>query len=103
MVNKFLSRLDNRTLRWVLIIIVRIMYRIRSKESIRKVYYDSTFRVWGYQFKINFFWNTGPGWVTCKEYFESQLLTYFANQYKPKAGDIDVDVGAGLGEEAIVL
>jgi len=59
--------------------------------------------VWGYQFKINFFWNTGPGWVTCKEYFESQLLTYFANQYKPKAGDIVVDVGAGLGEEAIVL
>jgi FkbM family methyltransferase len=103
MINKLLGRLDNQALRWILIIIVRIMYAIRSKEALQKVYYHHNFRVWGYQFKSNFFWNTGPGWITGKNFFESQLLHYFANQYRPKEGDVIIDLGAGLGEEMIVL
>jgi len=103
MVNKLLKQLDNRPLRWILIIIIRIMYAIRSDENILKVFYDHTFSVCGYQFKTHFFWNTGPGWITGKQYFASQLLHYFANQYQPKKGDVVIDLGAGLGEEMIVL
>jgi FkbM family methyltransferase len=103
MVNDLLNLLDNRVLRWLLVIIVRVMYAIRSKENVQKVYYADAFRVWGYQFEANFFWNTGPGWITSKQHFESQLLKYFANQYQPKQGDVVIDLGAGLGEETIVL
>ena len=103
MVNELLRRLDNWALRWLLIPIIRLMYAFRSKQDLQKVFYNRTLGVWGYQFKDCFFWNTGPGWITSKKYFESQLLHYFANQYKPKTGDIVIDLGAGLGEEMIVL
>jgi FkbM family methyltransferase len=79
------------------------MYVIRTKQRIQGFYYHAKFQTWGYRFKTNFFWNTGPGWATCRQYFESQLLHFFANQYRPKTGDVVLDLGAGLGEESIIF
>lgn len=103
MINKFLSRLNNDQLRWILLLIIRIMYAVRSKETLQQVYYHQQFQIWGYKFEKNFFWNTGPGWITGRRHFESQLLHYFANQYRPKNGDVVIDLGAGLGEESTIF
>jgi len=103
MVNFILAKLDAKPFRWILCMLIRTVYLIRRKEPIKNVFYHKTFKLWGYQFTKTFFWNTGPGWITSKKYFESQLRRYFANQYQPKNGDIVIDLGAGLGEEAILM
>ena len=103
MINELLRKLDNRALRWLLILLIRAMYKLRTNEDLQKVFYHRTFRLWGYQLKNKFFWNVGPGWITGKKHFESVLLHYFANQYQPKKGDVIIDLGAGVGEEMIVL
>ena len=50
-----------------------------------------------------FFGTLDQAETTSKQYFESQLLKYFANQYQPKQRDVVIDLAARLGEETIVF
>ncbi|NJM26391.1 MAG: FkbM family methyltransferase [Bacteroidia bacterium] len=45
----------------------------------------------------------GPGWAYTTPYLEQLFVDTYGFEYKPRAGDVVVDIGAGLGEEVIVV
>jgi FkbM family methyltransferase len=69
---------------------VEVKYRPQSRAYL--------FRVRGITYM-----SLGPGWAYSFDYLKNQVMNTFCHFYIPKRGDCVVDLGAGLGEEALVI
>jgi FkbM family methyltransferase len=86
----------------VLIPIIYIGYRINGRV-IRTVRYLKEFQLWYYKTDRYSFLSTGPGWAYSYNFLLDTLKRVSCFYYLPKEGDVVVDIGAGIGEEAIIL
>ncbi|HEY0653548.1 MAG TPA: FkbM family methyltransferase [Chryseosolibacter sp.] len=78
------------------------MYK-RKGMPIKSVRYLKSLRVWEFKLDDAYFYSTGPGWVYSHEYLKQQFKENLGYRYFPQAGDVVVDVGAGVGEELMVF
>src|SRR5436309_3119750 len=86
----FLSRLSS------------LLYFLKGNGIVRVEYHN---QVRAYEFRIGriSYMSLGPGWAFSFQYLINLLQSTYCYQYMPKHGDCVVDIGAGLGEESIVL
>jgi FkbM family methyltransferase len=102
MINNLLRFLDKPLLRLFLSGLIFVNY-LRKGIKIKKVKYIKSLRKWYYK-EIGFsFLSTSAGWAYCYSFLFKQLMHISCYKYIPKMGDIIIDIGAGLGEESIVL
>ncbi len=89
-------------LRSLLIMLIFFQYRIRGKR-IEKVAFHKQFGAWEFRIAGTSYLSSGPGWVYDYDYLIDQFRKLSGFHYMPENGDTVVDVGAGVGEETIIL
>jgi FkbM family methyltransferase len=100
--NRVLSFFERMKFYGILSNILYAMYRLKGK-NIRKVSYLRELKVWEFQISNAFYYSTGPGWSYDFDYLLAQFQHNLGFFYQPQNGDVVIDVGAGVGEETIVL
>jgi FkbM family methyltransferase len=100
--NKIIRILNTPLLRGALKKLIFIQYARRGKK-IQRVQYHSDFDAWEFRIDGTSFLSSGPGWCYDKEYLLQLFRDLSGNGYVPTNGDVVVDIGAGVGEETIVL
>ena len=100
--DSILKSLNRGATRGVLRWILAVGYKLRgiSPESIR---YHKNSNSWEYRIDGVSYLSSGPGWAYNYDFLIDQLKQLSGNHYLPKAGDIVVDIGAGVGEETIIF
>lgn len=101
-VNRALKILQMLGMYGVLRMIIYLMYKIRGRK-IQSVKYLSDENAWEFKIDGIFYYSTGPGWSYDQNYLMTQFQSNLGYFYTPKAGDVVIDVGAGVGEEMMVL
>lgn len=81
--------------------LVEFMYY--KKGSKASIYYDECTKVWHFMVDGFFFCVEAPGWERDYNMLEKRLKQITCFKYLPRPGDIVVDLGAGLGEECLIL
>lgn len=79
------------------------MQYARKGKNIEKVKYHSEFGAWEFRMDGTSYLSSGPGWSYDKNYLTTLFKSLSGNRYLPVAGDTVIDIGAGVGEETIVL
>lgn len=82
--------------------ISRIMYLVKGFGFV-KVAYKPQFRAYEFKVKGISYFSIGPGWAYSFAYLKEILRNTFCYYYTPQPGDCVVDIGAGLGEETVVM
>lgn len=100
--NEFLNFLQQYKLYWIMKQLIYIGYKRRGKK-LDKVIYNEALKVWIFSLDGFHFVNKGPGWVQDFDYLLDNLKKYSAHHYLPKEGDCVIDLGAGIGEETLIL
>ncbi len=102
MVNKILNILDRGRYYRTLSAIIYRMYKLKGK-NINNVSFIKDLKVWEFEINHAFYYSTGPGWSYDYDFLFDQFKSNLGFFYLPKEGDVVIDVGAGVGEETIVL
>jgi FkbM family methyltransferase len=100
--NKILNALNRRGFYRTLAIIIYFMYKIKGR-NISSVSFIRDLRVWEFQIDNMYYYSTGPGWSYDYQFLLDQFKKNLGYFYLPQEGDIVIDIGAGVGEETIVL
>jgi FkbM family methyltransferase len=100
--NQILFFFDKPGLRYLLYPLIYINY-VRKGEKIKKVTYNSQYKLWCYTVGRFSFFSSSPGWVYSFNYLFRILKQISCYAYLPQKGDIVLDVGAGLGEETLIM
>lgn len=100
--NTFLRWLDNPATLWLLKKIIFLRYKQRGKK-IEEVNYHRELAAWEFKIDKISYLGSGPGWIYDQDYLHNQLKQLSGFAYMPKHGDIVIDIGAGVGEEAIIF
>lgn len=101
-INRILNSLQRLGLYRLLSSIIYIMYKLKGKK-IKQVSFLKDLNVWEFQIENVYYYSTGPGWSYDQNYLLNQFKQNLGYFYLPKEGDVVIDVGAGVGEEMIVL
>ncbi len=99
---KILNHLHTSGYYRFLSILCSIVYFVKGNGFV-KVKYIQSFRAYECRIKGISYLTPGPGWAYSYGYLSSLLASTYSYYYHPKLGDTAVDIGAGLGEESIVL
>lgn len=75
----------------------------RKGKNIERVMYDKSHKAWVFTLDGFHFVSKGPGWVQEFSYLLDNLKRYSGHHYLPKAGDLVIDLGAGVGEETLTF
>jgi FkbM family methyltransferase len=102
MINRFLSLIDIPVFRGLLKILIVLNY-LRKGIKIQQVKYFSSFNKWYYKVNGISFFSTSAGWAYSYEFLLNEIKNISCYAYLPKAGDIVIDLGAGIGEETIIF
>ncbi len=89
-------------LQWLAQIIIFLVYRLNG-EKIFSVGYNPSIRLWEYQIGDSFFLTLYPSWFSSDAYYLHTFVKYSGHYYMPAKGDTIIDVGAGVGEEVLVM
>lgn len=100
--NQVLRMLANWKLFRLLEVICYAMYRLKGKK-VRSVKYLENLKVWEFNVDDQYFLSTGPGWAYNYNYLLDAFKSNLGYYSTVKEGDIIVDVGAGVGEEVMIL
>ena len=100
--NKILNILNRRGFYRVLSTIIYFMYKVKRKK-VSHVSFIKNLRVWEFEIDNVSYFSTGPGWSYDHPFLYNQFKKNLGYFYLPKEGDIVVDVGAGVGEETMIL
>jgi FkbM family methyltransferase len=100
--NKLIHFLNRTPLTFVFKYIIRYQYKKRGK-TVSELSFDKKNKFWKYKVDGTFFIQDNPGWIYCWDEFYKDLTKTFCFHYLPVEGDIIINIGAGLGEETIVL
>lgn len=101
-VSSILKALNRGIFRNILRPLIFLGYKVHGKQ-IEHVKYHAQFRAWEFRIAGRTFLSTGPGWAYDYDYLYQQFKALSGNQYNHQPGDVVVDIGAGVGEETIVL
>jgi FkbM family methyltransferase len=101
-VNRILKNLERRRYYKFLSGIIYFISKIKGK-GIKSVAYLKDLNVWEFRFKNELYLSTGPGWGNDYQSLLNHFLMNLGYCYLPKEGDVVVDVGAGVGEELMIL
>ncbi len=102
MINKILNLLDRGRYYRTLSAIIYRMYKLKGKNN-NNVSFIKDLKVWEFEINHAFYYSTGPGWSYDYDFLFDQFKSNLGFFYLPKEGDVVIDVGAGVGEETIVL
>src|SRR5688500_348441 len=82
--------------------LVQLLYSKRGyKMKSMKSYYHNAFFV--YEVDGYFVPSDSLGWFVSYDYYKNWVNNLSAWAYKPKEGDVIIDIGAGIGEECLVF
>lgn len=101
-INTLLRTLERNGYYRLLSKLIFLMYKIKGK-NVQKVSYLKELSVWEFKLGEDFFYSSGPGWAYEYDYLKNQFQHHLGHYHLPKAGDIVVDVGAGVGEELMIF
>lgn len=102
LMNKILNILNRRGFYRVLSTIIYFMYKVKRKK-VSHVSFIKDLRVWEFEIDNVSYFSTGPGWSYDHPFLYDQFRKNLGYFYLPKEGDIVIDVGAGVGEETMIL
>jgi hypothetical protein len=101
--NKILGRLNQTDIgRKLLKKIIFLRYKQKGKK-IDRVNYLNDFGAWEVSIDGLTLLSSGPGWAYDYDFLLNQLKTLSGHHYLPQRGDIVFDIGAGVGEETVIL
>lgn len=101
-INKQLQQLQNAGHIKFLSGLIHSMYKLKGKD-VRNVSYLKELNAWEFEIGNDFFYSSGPGWAYDYPYLLSQFKANLGHHYIPKDGDVVFDIGAGVGEELMIL
>jgi len=101
-VNSVLAKLNRNGTRGLLSGISYLGYKLKGM-NVKSVRYLDGLATWEFRINDDYFYSSGPGWAYSYPYLQKQFFESLGNDYRPKAGDCVVDVGAGVGEELMVF
>jgi FkbM family methyltransferase len=78
------------------------MYKLKGRK-IQSVKFLSDQNAWEFKIDGIYLYSTGPGWSYDLDFLTTQFKSNLGYYYLPQPGDVVIDVGAGVGEEMIVL
>ncbi len=99
-VNEVKALLDHRVFRFALVPVVSQLARARRK-GVNEVFYDSG--VWMHKTRHGYFAYHQPYVRLDMAYMNRVARANFFWGYRPRVGDVIIDVGAGVGEEALTF
>lgn len=102
MVNHIINFLHKKKLYRLNCILSVIFYFLKGYGHVRVKYYPY-YRAYEFKVKGISYLSLGPGWAYSYDYLHSLLVKSFCFFYHPKPGDCIVDIGAGLGEESLII
>jgi FkbM family methyltransferase len=102
MVNRILDWLDKNNSRYLLIPFIVLNY-LRKGQFITSVKYLKKYHKWYYKVNGIAFLSTSPGWAYSYDFLFTELKKISCYFYVPKEGDVVLDIGAGIGEESIII
>jgi FkbM family methyltransferase len=82
--------------------LVFIAYMLKGRR-IKFVNFNTSTRLWEYQIGEYFFVTKEAAWFSSYDYYLQTIKRYSCYYYLPKANDIVIDIGAGVGEEILPL
>ncbi|MCU0382894.1 MAG: FkbM family methyltransferase [Cyclobacteriaceae bacterium] len=97
----FLNSLHTKGYYKFLSIICALAYVLKFGRFVR-VQYHPRFRAYSFNDGQFVYMSLGPGWAYSRNYLKAQAILNYNFFYLPKAGDVVVDIGAGLGEESLL-
>ncbi|MBS1978375.1 MAG: FkbM family methyltransferase [Bacteroidetes bacterium] len=83
-------------------VLSKIGYRLNGFGWVN-TYWHPEFRAYEYQIDNVSYLSMGPGWNASYPAYSDMLLQSFCYAYRPKTGDCVIDLGAGLGEESLIM
>ena len=102
MVNAILHYLNRNGFQWLLTPIIFLGY-LKNGKHIRSVSYVKELGIWVLHVGNYYFVSRGPGWAYDLDFLEHEYQKYSGFCYRPKAGDVVIDLGAGIGEETFLF
>ncbi len=100
--NRLINLLNTPQTRTLLEKLIFFQYQRKGKK-IESVKYHQDFGAWEFRISGTTYLSSGPGWIYDGPYLLSLFKTLSGNRYTPAHGDTVIDIGAGVGEETIVL
>jgi FkbM family methyltransferase len=100
--NKLIYLLNRTRLRFIFKYLIRYKYK-KAGKILSELSFDEKNKFWKYRVDGCFFIQDNPGWIYSWNEFYKDLSKTFCFHYMPVEGDIIINIGAGLGEETIVL
>lgn len=100
LVNRMKAFLDRRELRFAFVPLISHLARCHGK-GVQKVFYDEG--VWIHRTSRGYFAYHQPFVRLDMAYLDRSARTHFFWGYSPKPGDVVLDIGAGVGEEALTF
>lgn len=100
--NRLIKILNKASTRFLLEKLIFAQY-FRKGKNIQRVTYHPDFDAWEFRIDGISYLSSGPGWSYDSEYLTTLFKKLSGNKYLPSAGDVVVDIGAGVGEETIVV
>ena len=100
LVDRIKAQLDRRGLRSVISPVVSILAR-RQDNGVRRIFYDDG--VWIHDTSCGYFAYHQPYLCLNLAQLDEFARTVFFRGYTPRAGDVIMDVGAGVGEETLTF
>jgi FkbM family methyltransferase len=101
-VNRLVKFLDKPLTQRLLKLLIYVGYRRRGIK-VQRIIHHPEFGAWEFVIDGTSYLCSGPGWAYNYEYLFNQLKELAGHEYLPKNGDVVFDIGAGVGEETIVL
>lgn len=100
-VNRILNAMNRPGSRSMLAGILTLAYKLRGVSA--DVQFHKNFNAWEYRINGVSYFSSGPGWAYDYEFLLGQMKHLSCNRYIPKAGDVVLDIGAGVGEETVIF
>lgn len=100
--NRLLKWLNTPSTRFLLEKLIFLQYS-RKGRNIQRVKYHQEYDAWEFRIDGTTYLSSGPGWTYDGEYLSDLFKSLSGNKYLPSPGDTVIDIGAGVGEETIVL
>lgn len=98
--NSIRRLLDRRGLRFVLVPLVSHRARVKGNK-VKKIFYDDG--LWIHETSYGYFAYHEPIVRLDMSQIDELARTHFLWGYRPRSGDIILDIGAGVGEEALTF